>query len=140
MPLPPRRLLSILRVLAWLPCLVALAWVGCGEDALDHGVDDTEPPDVVTTAPRDNDTWDPNDPIRVSFNEAVDAATVMTGIRIIGASVSVEYDAATLTATVTPTAPLEPGAAYTLVVQRVEDLAGNEMSKVQSISFTVAVI
>ena len=118
--------------------IVVLA-LGCGEDTESDVTGDTVPPDVVGTVPEDNGTWAVGSPIRVSFSEPVTSESVAAGLVLLGGDVSirVEYDPTTLTATITPTTQLETGASYTLVVRRVQDLAGNTMTEVRQVSFTV---
>jgi hypothetical protein len=118
--------------------LSAAVTLGCGEDTGDDVGGDRTPPDVAVFDPQEGGTWTAGAPIRVTFTEPVSSSSVASGVRIIGASITVQYDEATLTATVTPTTDLEPGASYTVVVQGVEDISGNAMSEVRSASFTVA--
>jgi len=85
--------------------------------------------------------------LTVTFNQVLDAATVnastvrlMNGSTVVSANVS--YDAATRTATLTPTAPLANSQTYTIVVvggaNGVKDLAGNAVAQATTSSFTTA--
>ena len=85
--------------------------------------------------------------LSVTFNQVLDASTVnastvrlMNGSTVVAASVS--YDAATRTATLTPTGPLANSQSYTIAVvggaSGVKDLAGNAVAQATTSSFTTA--
>lgn len=117
-------------------CLIA-ALAGCADDAgniLDE--DDGAPPSVVRTVPADGGSHPADAPLTVTFNKPVDETSARTGVVIIGVASDVTYDAGTFAATVVPRKTLEPGAAYTLIVQRVRDLNGVAMTNVLSVNFT----
>ncbi len=116
-----------------------LVAIGCGDDTDSDASTDTTPPEVVATVPETDGVWTLGSPILLSFSEPVTSQSVATGVRFTqDLGIRVEYDATTLTATVTVLAELEVGAWYTLVVRSVEDLSGNKMADVQEVTFTVA--
>jgi hypothetical protein len=110
---------------------------------------DTTPPTVTAVSPVNNATnVATTTAVTVTFNEAVAPVTVTTstfqlqdpGNNLIAATVT--YDAATQTATLTPSAALLPNTAYTATVKgglvdpRVKDLAGNPLATDVAWSFT----
>jgi methionine-rich copper-binding protein CopC len=112
---------------------------------------DTTPPTVTSFAPAngaDNQSIDTN--VTVTFSEAMDAATVNGSTvelrdpsnALVSATVS--YNAASLTATLDPNAPLSPGVIYTALVRggstdpRVKDEAGNALAADVTWTFTIA--
>ncbi len=99
----------------------------------------TRPPVVVARDP------DPTDPVtgtqptlRVTFSEAIRPSSWMSfGLILQDASGAVLYgtygwDAATNTGTFTPSAPLIPGASYSVSLGRIVDLAGNPLVPIGS--------
>ena len=112
---------------------------------------DTTPPTVTSTVPA-NGTTDvaTTATIRVTFNEAIDSATVNSAtFELRNASnalvtSTVSYNAATLTATLTPSAPLATGSSYTASVRggstdpRIKDVAGNALASTVAWSFTTS--
>ena len=81
--------------------------------------------------------------VTATFSEPIDPASIdadsfsLTGPGgLVAAAVS--YDAATRTATLNPTASLEPGTMYTVVIAGARDLAGNELAQPATWSFTTA--
>jgi hypothetical protein len=101
---------------------------------------DTEPPAVAAATPPSNATDVPLAPsITVRFTEGMDPATINTQtfeLRSAGGAVAgeVTYDAAALTARLTPAAPLAPGTRYTVQVAGgagaavMRDVAGNALA------------
>jgi len=99
---------------------------------------DTTPPTVLSTNPADGAMAVPTtSTVKVTFSEAMDAATVTTAgtftlkVTAGGAPVAgtVTYDAPTRVATFTPTATLAPGINYTATVTTAaKDVAGNPLS------------
>jgi YVTN family beta-propeller protein len=87
-------------------------------------------------------------PVTVVFSEALNASTVNTTtlqLKNPGGNVvtsTVTFNAATLTATLTPSAALTPGVVYTMTVRGgatgVKDLAGNALATDETWSFTTA--
>jgi hypothetical protein len=115
------------------------------------GPADTTPPTVSARSPASGATGvAATASVTVTFNEAMDAATIGTGtiqLRDAGnalVTTSVTYDAGTRTATMTPSASLTAGAAYTASVRggaadpRVKDVAGNALAATETWTFTVA--
>ena len=83
---------------------------------------DTTAPQVLSVVPQDGATNVPvNSSLSITFNEPVIPFTV--GL-IEGKTVTVTFDAAKTTATMTPTAPLQHSFIYTSRIQA-RDLAGN---------------
>ncbi|MCA9233864.1 MAG: Ig-like domain-containing protein, partial [Planctomycetales bacterium] len=83
---------------------------------------------------------------QIVFSEAMDAATInATTVRLLdgGSTVAatVSYNAATRTATLTPTAPLSNLKTYTVsVTVGVKDLAGNALAQTFTANFTVVAL
>ena len=107
--------------------------------------DDGTPPAVTTVSPASGSTGvGPGTKVTATFSEPLLASSVGPAtVRLrtaSGAAVSaaVTYAAGSRTATLTPSAPLTAGAAYTATVQGVQDAAGNAMASAFSWSFTVA--
>ena len=111
---------------------------------------DTSAPVVTSTSPVDGESGVAIfAPITATFNEAIDSATVNSstfeltdsGGALVAATVS--YDAATRTARLTPSSPLELAAVYTATVRGgetdpvIRDVAGNALAADLSWSFTV---
>ncbi|MCH5373867.1 MAG: DUF4082 domain-containing protein, partial [Planctomycetes bacterium] len=111
---------------------------------------DTTPPEVLSTSPIGGATdVSIHAPVTVTFNEPLDPAKVTTdtvelrdaAAQLVPASVS--YDAATRTARLTPSSPLELAAVYTATVRGgemdpvIRDVAGNALAADLSWSFTV---
>lgn len=95
---------------------------------------DRTPPTVASTDPAGNSSGAPvNTPIRVSFSEKMNPASINAAaftVTTLSGDVTgaISYDAATNTATLTPSAPLEPGTPYTATITTgVEDLAQNKL-------------
>jgi uncharacterized protein DUF4082/Big-like domain-containing protein len=107
---------------------------------------DTTPPAVTAVVPADGSAGvDSHTKVSATFGEPVDAATVNTGtVRLRDGSgtlvpATVDYAAATRTATLTPTGSLAAGSLYTATVTTgVEDAAGNALAPARSWSFTTA--
>ena len=108
---------------------------------------DTTPPVVVSTSPVDGATGvAASSKVAATFSESLDPTTVSSSTFTLsrngGGSVAatVTYDAATETATLSPSAPLAPGAVYTArVTTGVSDLAGNYLAADRVWSFTTGV-
>jgi len=101
--------------------------------------DDHTPPTVAAVNPQDGATnVSPSGSFTVTFSEGVNAATInlnnilLLKNAITKATSTVTYNAATRTATITPNAPLDYAASYTIYVVAgttgVRDLAGNAMT------------
>jgi len=108
---------------------------------------DEVPPSVVSTSPVSGATGvSVTTPIAVTFNEAIDPATLSTSTLTVattsgGTAVTgtVAYDAAARTGTFTPSAPLSGQTGYTATLAgSVKDQAGNAMGTAFSFSFTTA--
>lgn len=123
--------------------LVALALSACGSDdnppTPPPPAADTTPPTVSTTIPARDATDVAHDAtIRVTFNEAMSASSVDAGsITVGGLTGTVTYDAASRTATFTPSQALAESRVYTATVTTaVKDAAGNALASTHSWSFT----
>jgi hypothetical protein len=112
-------------------------------------VAETTPPTVTSTTPANGATGvGITSAATVTFNEAMDAATITAStfeLRTAGNVLvpsTVGYNSATRMATLTPSAPLANGTAYTATVRggtidpRVKDVAGNALAANSSWSFT----
>jgi len=109
---------------------------------------DTTAPTVLSITPGMSANYvAPNATITVTFSEALDAATVTSStIQLFNGATpvtaGVSYDAATKTATLTPTAPLANSTTYSISVTGgaggVEDAAGNALAATVVSSFTTA--
>ena len=114
---------------------------------------DTTPPVVTANAPASGATGVAlNTAVTVTFNEAIDPATVSTSTfelrnpanTLIVSSVS--YNASTRTATLTPGAALAGSTSFTATVRggaadpRIKDLAGNALAGNSSWSFTTSTV
>jgi hypothetical protein len=110
---------------------------------------DTTPPTVSTVSPTNNATNVPTTAaVTVTFSEAVAPATLTTSTLELRdptnapVAATVTYNAATLTATLTPNVGLQANTAYTVTVRggvadpRVTDLAGNALVSDVSWMFT----
>ncbi|HEY5807007.1 MAG TPA: DUF4082 domain-containing protein, partial [Povalibacter sp.] len=113
---------------------------------------DTTPPTVTSQTPTSGTNGvSPNTTVTVTFNEAMDASTINANtveLRTASSSLvaaSVTYDAASRTATLTPSSSLATNATYTTTVKggttdpRVKDVAGNALSVNGAWSFTTGV-
>jgi len=111
---------------------------------------DTTPPTVASTLPTAGATGvNPTAPVTATFNEAMDSATLSTATfelrdpanTLVAAAVT--YNAATNTATLTPTTTLTSSILYTAKVKGgtsgVKDLAGNALAADFTWSFTTGV-
>jgi uncharacterized repeat protein (TIGR03803 family) len=78
-------------------------------------------------------------PIVLTFNKAVDPTT-LTGVNLVGSGiVATTVSASGTTVSLAPTAALQPGTTYTLVIPSgVADLFGNRFGTTQHLSFTTA--
>lgn len=100
---------------------------------------DNTPPTVTIETPVSGATDIAVDtPVVAIFSEAIDPATITTETFIVsGVTGTVSYDAATFTATFTPTAALSYATGYTATISTgIRDLAGNGMARSKSWSFT----
>ncbi len=101
---------------------------------------DTTPPTVVGRSPASGATGVPTaTPVTVTFSEAIDPATVTTStVLLYDASstlvpATVTWSSGSNTATLVPTAALQPSTTYTVIVKggvndpRIKDLAGNAL-------------
>jgi hypothetical protein len=101
---------------------------------------DTVPPTVVLTSPANGaNKVPPVAPVTARFSEPVNAGSVSFQLRtstnvLVPATTS--YDPATLTATLTPTAPLAQGATYSAIVSGAVDTAGISMTGPVTWSFS----
>ena len=96
---------------------------------------DTVAPTVIDNTPPDGAVdVSTTTAVTVSFSEPMDEGTIDTGTFELRDAASglvpatITYNSGTNTATLTPTAPLDPEAAYTATVDGVADLAGNPLS------------
>ena len=111
---------------------------------------DTTAPTVVGFSPTSGATnVATNAPVTVTFSEAMDASTIdSTTVRLLDGATpvaaSVSYNAATTTATLTPSAALANSTTYTISVtgggSGVKDLAGNPLASTVTSSFTTAAV
>jgi len=110
-------------------------------------VGDVTPPTVVSTSPADGATNVPTTVvITATFSETMDPATVNAttfSVNHTGSGVSVSgpvtYDAASRTATLTPSSPLTNNATYLgTITTGAKDVAGNPLSASVPFAFTVA--
>ncbi len=109
---------------------------------------DTTPPTVTSVTPASGSGSVPvTTAPRVTFSEAMDAATITTGtVRLLdngmAVSATVIYNAGTRTATITPSSPLANSSSYTISVLGgaggVTDLAGNPLETTFTSTFTTA--
>lgn len=111
---------------------------------------DTTPPTVASTSPTTGATGvNPANPVTATFSEAMDPATISTTTlelrdpaNTLVAS-AVTYNAATNTATLTPTNPLMASTLYTAKAKGgtsgIKDLAGNALAADYTWSFTTGV-
>jgi len=94
-------------------------------------VEDLTPPTVSALLPGAGSNYLPlATAFAATFSEAMDPATLIpANFSVAGVSGSVTYDAATRTATFTPTAPLANNTSYTATIGTgVKDLAGNSLA------------
>lgn len=112
---------------------------------------DTTPPTVASTTPTNSATnISTATTVKATFSEAMDAATLNTNTfkltNSANASIpaTVSYDAANLTATLTPSSVLANSTSYTATIiggsadPRVKDQAGNALAQNDTWSFTTA--
>jgi hypothetical protein len=112
---------------------------------------DTTPPTVSSTSPADATTGvSASASVTATFSEALDTSTVGTSTFELRnaanmlVSSSVSYDAASRTATLTPSAPLAASTTYTATLKggstdpRIKDLAGNALATSPMWRFTTA--
>ncbi len=111
---------------------------------------DTTPPTVTTTAPANGATGvATGSAVTATFSEAIDPATLTANTFALRTTVggtavaaSVNWNAATRVATLTPASPLTAGTGYTATVvggaidPRVKDAAGNALASTVTWSFT----
>lgn len=90
---------------------------------------DTTAPAVLSTAPADGASGVASTAtISARFSEPMDPSTLAGALGVTGTAGSVTWDAASLTATFTPAAPLAPGTTFTATVSTAAtDLAGNAL-------------
>ena len=129
------------RIFTAVAVLLALLFafsVGCGDD---NNKPDT--PSVKSVQPANSATCvDMGSKVQVTFSGAVDSNTVNTAnIQVTDAAnnpvpATVTYDAATNTATFTPTSPLVSSATYTVNVNGVSNSSGTRMSSPFTSTFT----
>jgi len=108
---------------------------------------DTTPPTVSSTIPANGATDVAiNSPVRVTFSEALDAATITTSTFTVDTggnniSGSVSYSGTSTTAIFTPSSNLDRFITYTVMITTgVKDLAGNAMVTDYHSSFTTAAV
>jgi len=115
-------------------------------DAIFDNSADTTPPTVNAVVPANGSTGVPiSANVNVTFSEAMNASTINTSaITLRNASnqvipATVNYNSATLTATLTPTSSLSPSVTYTVQLPAggAMDLAGNAIAQYTS-TFTTA--
>ncbi|MBL8728038.1 MAG: DUF4082 domain-containing protein [Planctomycetes bacterium] len=112
---------------------------------------DVTPPTVTDRAPPANATAVPiGTTVTVTFSEQLDPLTVdgttfeLQDALSLPVPANVTYDGGAFTATLTPTAPLDPLATYTVIVHgggtdpRIKDTAGNALAADETWSFTTA--
>ncbi len=112
------------------------------------GPTDNTPPTVVANAPADGSAAVAlTSPISATFSEAVDPATVSSSTFVLRDAAStlipasVTYNAATRTATLTPTAGLSASTSYSVTLAggatdpRIKDLAGNALAATYAWAF-----
>jgi hypothetical protein len=127
---------------AWLALTLGVsmtlgALAGCGGDD-GSSPRDTEPPAVTVTNPASGATWvSPNRPVRITFSEAMDAASLdsvfIEGI-VAGAR---EYDDESHSVTLWLAEMLETGTEYNVrVAAAVRDRAGNSMEEDHIFTYT----
>jgi hypothetical protein len=105
---------------------------------------DTTRPEITVTSPPSGATavgLAAN--VTATFSEPIDPASIdATSFTLTGpggiVAATVSYDAATRTATLNPTASLEPGTMYTVVIAGARDLAGNTLAQPATWTFTTA--
>jgi len=112
---------------------------------------DTTPPTILSTTPGSGATGvNPGGAVSITFSEAVDSSTVSSStVQLQDASsalvtATLTYDAASKTATLTPSSALAASSMYTASVKggatdpRVKDLAANALAATYTWSFTTA--
>lgn len=100
---------------------------------------DTSPPQVMSITPANHATCvDVNSKITVIFDEGLDPATINNASFFIsGVQGTVTYDAVNLSATLTPSAPLQQNTTYTgTLTASIADLADVALSAPVTFSFT----
>jgi len=102
-------------------------------------------PSVISTTPNDSETGVPvNTPISAVFSEAIDPQSLQSNFTLqgpggSGVAAAVSYDSGSLTASLTPTAALQPGTVYQATLRRgIIDLSGNPLPSEVRWSFTTA--
>ncbi len=102
---------------------------------------DVTPPSVTATSPVPGATGvSVNAPVSATFSEPVQPASVVVALKNSGGQAvagTMSYDAGSMTATVTPSAPLATGSTYSVSVSAT-DVAGNAMPAAYAWSFTTA--
>src|SRR5262249_53580322 len=102
---------------------------------------DTTPPTVSNHTPPSNATGvDPATTVTATFSEAVQSSTISFVLKDAAnntVAASLGYNSSTLTATLTPSAPLAANTTYTAAVAGARDPAGNTMPPL-SWSFTTS--
>ena len=99
---------------------------------------DVTPPSVTSTAPASNTSTVPlSTMVTGTFSEAVAPTSVLLSVSWAGGAVAgtTSYNAATKSATFTPSSPLAAGTSYSAALSAV-DIAGNAMASPYSWSFT----
>jgi methionine-rich copper-binding protein CopC len=119
--------------------LSANYWV----DVVMNSAADTTPPSVTTKTPVAGATNVPaNTTVAATFSESIQAASLTFTLKDAAnntVAANVTYSDATHTATLTPTAALNPGTTYTATVSGAKDAANNVMPSPVTWSFTTVV-
>ncbi len=128
-----------------LPSLTGKQWnvnIGATSVVLTVTSSDTTPPTVSSTSPVNSDTNVPiTSNISATFSEAMDASTINGSTFTVSGGVTgtINYDAITHTATLTPSANLAYSTIYTATITAgVKDVAGNNMAAAYTWTFTTA--
>ena len=118
------------------PIIILVFLVGC-KNSVDHKTDnDITPPVVSYVTP---DSIGINEPITVTFNEAMDPSTLNASTILVSDNVTgaITYDSDTYIAILTTSQYLSPKKEYTITITSdVKDLAGNAMTGYYISSFT----
>lgn len=106
---------------------------------------DLSPPSILSTAPGDGETGVAvNSAIQAVFNKEIDEQSLPSNFVLQGPgggeiASSIRYDSGARTATLTPSAALQPETTYQAIVRRgVSDLSGNALAADVRWSFTTA--